>query len=212
MIRINLIGIERQAKKAAVPFELSQQVPALCALIVLVTAAGTGWWYWSLGQEGRRVDAELAAAKREVASLKSATAEVEKFETRSALLQQRVKLIEELRTGQGVPVQLLDHISRSVPESLWLTMLQQDAGTVTIEGRSTTLIALSDFVGNLGSAAVLQKPIEIVSSKVEPGEAAKGGSRNGPPVPDLISFVVRAQVVGAQPSEPPATGKKKGRA
>jgi hypothetical protein len=89
--------------------------------------------------------------------------------------------------------------------------MRQDGGTLTLEGRSTTLIALSDFVGNLGSAAVLQKPIEIVSSKVEPGEAAKG-PKGGPPVPDLISFVVRAQVVGAQVAEPPASAKKKGRA
>ena len=34
--------------------------------------------------------------------------------------------------------------------------------------------------------------------------------RGGVPVPDLISFVVRAQVVGAQVIEP--AGKKKGRA
>jgi type IV pilus assembly protein PilN len=212
MIRINLIGVERQTKKA-VSFDLGQQVPALCALIVLLAAGGTGWWYWSLGQESRRLDAEITAANREVARLKSAMAEVEKFEARSALLQERVKLIEQLRTGQGVPVQLLDHISRSVPDSLWLTVMQQDGATVTIEGRSTTLIALSDFVGNLGSSAVLQKPIEIVSSQVEPGDAGRSAaSKGGPALPDLISFVVRAQVVGAQISEPPASGKKKGRA
>jgi Tfp pilus assembly protein PilN len=210
MIRINLIGVERQTKKA-VSFDLSQQVPAVCALMVLLTAGGTGWWYWSLRQESRRLDAEVSAANREVARLKSALSEVQKFEARSALLQERVKLIEQLRSGQAVPVQLLDHISRSVPESLWLTVLQQDGATVTIEGRSTTLIALSDFVGNLGSSAVLQKPIEIVSSQVEPGDAAKGAAvKGGVPVPDLISFVVRAQVVGAQVIEP--ASKKKGRA
>ena len=210
MIRINLIGVERQAKKA-VSFDLSQQVPAVCVLIVLLAAGGTGWWYWSLRQESRRLDAEISAANRDVARLKSAMSEVQKFEARSALLQERVKLIEQLRSGQAVPVQLLDHISRSVPESLWLTMLQQDGATITIQGRSTTLIALSDFVGNLGSSAVLQKPIEIVSSQVEPGDATKGAAaKGGAPVPDLISVVVRAQVVGAQVIEPP--GKKKGRA
>ena len=211
MIRINLIGVERQPTKAAAAFNLSQQVPAVCALIALLAAGGTGWWYWSLGQESQRLDTEIAVANKEMAKLKSALGEVQKFEARSALLQERVKLIEQLRTGQAVPVQLLDHISRSVPDSLWLTMLQQDGATVTIEGRSTTLIALSDFVGNLGNSAVLQKPIEIVSSQVEPGDATKGAAgKGGAPMPDLISFVVRAQVVGAQVIEPP--GKKKGRA
>jgi type IV pilus assembly protein PilN len=212
MIRINLIGVERQTKKV-VAFDLGQQVPALCALIVLLAAGGTGWWYWSLGQESRRLDAEIAAANREAGRLKSAMAEVATFEARTALLQERVKLIEQLRTGQGVPVQLLDHVSRSVPDALWLTQMQQEGATVTIEGRSTTLIALSDFVGNLGNSAVLQKPIEIVSSQVEPGDASKGPSpRGGASIPDLISFVVRAQVVGAQVAEPSEPGKKKGRA
>lgn len=209
MIRINLIGIERQTKKP-VGFELSQQIPAVCALVVLLAAGGTGWWFWSLRQESRRLDAEISSANREMTRLKSAMTEVEKFEARSALLQERVKLIEQLRAGQGVPVQMLDHISRSVPDSLWLTMLEQNGATVTIEGKSTTLIALSDFVGNLGSSVVLQKPIEIVSSQVEPGGAARGSGKDGAVLPDLISFVVRAQIVGAQVVEP--AGKKKGRA
>ena len=63
MIRINLIGVERQTKKA-VSFDLSQQVPAACALIALLAAGGTGWWYWSLRQESHRLDAEISAANR----------------------------------------------------------------------------------------------------------------------------------------------------
>src|SRR6476646_960011 len=118
MIRINLIGVERQPTKAAAAFNLSQQVPAVCALIALLAAGGTGWWYWSLGQESQRLDTEIAVANKEMAKLKSALGEVQKFEARSALLQERVKLIEQLRTGQAVPVQLLAHISRSVPDSL----------------------------------------------------------------------------------------------
>lgn len=206
MIRINLIGVERQPKKA-MSFDLTQQIPALCALIVLAAAGGAGWWYWSLEKESRRLDAEIAAANQEAAQLRSAMADVQKFEARRTQLEQRVKLIEELRTGQGVPVQLLDHISRSVPDALWLTSMDQNGTTVTIEGRSTTLIALSDFVGNLGNATVLQKPIEIVSSQVEVGDRS-AAARGGPPGPDLIAFVVRAQLTGTPPAEPSGPAKK----
>jgi Tfp pilus assembly protein PilN len=75
---------------------------------------------------------------------------------------------------------------------LWLTEMAQDGGAVTIQGRSTTLVALSDFVGNLGNGALLKKPIEIVNSQVEsarntaPGQAAV----------DLINFTVRAELAG----------------
>jgi Tfp pilus assembly protein PilN len=102
-----------------------------------------------------------------------------------------VSLIERLRTGQSIPVQLLDHVSRSLPDMLWLTDLQQDNGALTIQGRSTTLIGLSDFVGNLASNAVLEKPIEIVKSEVASSEIPGGGG-----TADLIEFTVRAHVTG----------------
>ena len=154
------------------------------------------------------MDADTAKANREATRLKSVLAEVQQFEARTKQLQERVQLIERLRAGQSVPVQLLDHISRSLPDMLWLTNLQQEGSAVTIEGRSTTLIALSDFVGNLGSNALLVKPIEIVNSQVEPGQSA---SKSGQATPDLISFTVRVQVAG-MPQAESGSAKKKGRA
>ena len=65
-------------------------------------------------------------------------------------------------------MQLLDHVSKSVPDMLWLTAMTQTAEQVTIEGRSTTLIALSDFVGNLGSNDLLQ---QADRDRREPGGA-----------------------------------------
>ena len=205
MIRINLLGVERQKVKAAA-FDISQHSGVLCAVMLVLASAGTGWWFWSLRQESAQVDADTAAANREAARLKSVLTEVQQFEARTKQLQERVQLIERLRAGQSVPVQLLDHISRSLPDMLWLTDLQQEGPSVTIQGRSTTLIALSDFVGNLGSNALLVKPIEIVNSQVEPGET-KNGQAAGP---DLISFTVRVQVAGVAPSE--SAPRKKGRA
>ena len=205
MIRINLLGVERQKVKAAA-FDISQHTGVLCAVMLVLASAGTGWWFWSLRQESAKVDADTAAANREAARLKSVLTEVQQFEARTKQLQERVQLIERLRAGQSVPVQLLDHISRSLPDMLWLTDLQQEGPAVTIQGRSTTLIALSDFVGNLGNNALLVKPIEIVNSQVEPGESSK----NGQTTPDLISFTVRVQVAGIAPSEP--APRKKGRA
>jgi type IV pilus assembly protein PilN len=206
MIRINLLGVERQKVKAA-SFDIRQHTGALCAIMLVFASAGTGWWFWSLRQESAQVDADTAAANRETVRLKSVLAEVQQFEARTQQLQERVQLIERLRAGQSVPVQLLDHISRSLPDMLWLTSLQQEGSAVTIEGRSTTLIALSDFVGNLGSNALLVKPIEIVNSQVEPGQASKSGQAG----PDLISFTVRVQVAG-MPQAEPANARKKGRA
>ena len=194
MIRINLLGVERQKAKKALAFDLGQRLTLACSLVLVAAALGIGWWFYSLTQESARVDAEIAAAQQETTRLRSLLTEVQQFEQRREQLQQRVALIEQLRSGQSVPVQLLDHVSRSLPDMLWLTSLEQAGNQVTIEGRSTTLIALSDFVGNLGSSPLLLKPIEIVNSQVA-----------GDPGQELVEFTVRAAI--NRPAEPAAPGR-----
>ena len=84
---------------------------------------------------------------------------------------------------------------------LWLTQLTQQDEDVTIEGRSTSLIGLSDFVGNLGRNDLFTRPIEIVDSQVERGAVA---SRTGSNL-DLIRFTVKAQLA-PQPADVVAAG------
>jgi type IV pilus assembly protein PilN len=190
VIRINLLGVERKSKKT-IAFDIGQRLTLACGLIIVAAAALIGWWYWSLGQASARIDTEIAAAQQEAAQLQSLLAEVKQFEARRGQLQQRVALIEQLRGGQSVPVQILDHVSRSLPDMLWLTELKQEGATLTISGRSTSLISLSDFVGNLGRSPLLQRPIEIVESQVQ----SVSGRGSGPaPAVELITFEVKARM------------------
>ena len=204
MIRINLLGGERQVKKKAVTFDIGQRLTLACSLILVVAAAGIGYWYWSLQQRSAQVDADIAHGQQEQLRLQSIIREVNEFEQERAALQQRVALIEQLRSGQSVPVQLLDIVSKSLPDMLWLTDLEQKGSDVTIQGQSTTLIALSDFVGNLGSAPLLQKPIEILDSKVETVAPTGQADKSGASV-DLIKFTVKATLANG-PKTPPAPG------
>jgi type IV pilus assembly protein PilN len=201
MIRINLLGIERRKTRKAPQFDLGQRVSLACSLILIAGLAGVGWWYFSLNEQSKRADEELAAAQEEVGRLRSLIAEVVQFEARRGQLQQRVALIEQLRDGQSRPVQLLDHVSRSLPDMLWLTELQQEGNEVTIQGRSTTLIALSDFVGTLGTNTLLQKPVEIVNSQVE----SEANPRRTQEKVELIRFTVKAQLA-TTPSTPKGAG------
>ena len=213
MIRINLLGVDRTNKARKAPaFDVGQQLTLLCSLILVAAALGIGWWYWTLNGEATRVEAEIAAAQREQARLASLLTEVTQFEAQRAQLQQRVRLIEELRAGQSVPVQILDHVSRSIPEMLWLTEMDQTGAALTIQGRSTTLMGVSRLVGNLGSSDLLVKPIEIVATQVEPLAAGAGQS-----AVDVIRFTVRANIKKPEAPKPvaaaaPATPAPGGRA
>src|SRR6185503_8053362 len=193
MIRINLLGGERQVKKKAIAFDIGQRLTMACSLNLVLTAAGVGYWFYSLQQQSAQLDADIVRAQQEQLRLQSIIREVNQFEAQRAQLQQRVQLIEQLR----------DVISKSVPDMLWLTDLEQKGNDVTMAGNSTTLISLSDFVGNLGMSPLLQKPIEIVNSTVQSVTSTGQTATQGGPSVDLIKFTVKASLVPNPKAPPP---------
>jgi type IV pilus assembly protein PilN len=178
MIRINLLSVERERTKKKATFQTGQKVTIACSLVLVGAVVLVGWRYLSLNNESKRLDADIASAQQETTRLHGIILQVQEFEQRKAQLQQRVVLIEQLRKSQTGPVHMLDQISRSLPPMLWLTSLKQDAESITIDGRCTTLTGLSDFVANLEATGYFKKSVEIVSSQTEvmttpPGEVVK---------------------------------------
>jgi type IV pilus assembly protein PilN len=193
MIRINLLAVDRgpidkKTRRAGVT--AAQRVTIGAALILLTTVVGVGWWFWSLRATGNKLDDDIAQAEKEANQLRSVLAQVQKFETRKAQLQQRVTLIEQLRRGQTAPVHILDEVSKAVPDRLWLISMLQRGADFTIAGHTTTLTGLSDFVSNLEASPWFKKPVEIVDSSVDQGP-------NG----DLVRFSIRATM--QNPEAPP---------
>jgi type IV pilus assembly protein PilN len=180
MIKINLLAAERERgrKRAVTLGTVGQKLTIGCSLILLLAGLFVGWRYWTLSHESTQLDADIAAAQQETTRLHSIILQVQQFEQRKAQLQQRVTLIEQLRSGQTGPVHMLDQISRALPPMLWLTQLKQVGGDVVIDGRCTTLTGLSDFVSNLEGSGYFKRSIEIVSTQTEtiaqpPGELIK---------------------------------------
>jgi type IV pilus assembly protein PilN len=209
MIRINLLGVERTKKTRKLPtFTVqAQQLTIACSVILVASGAGIGWWYWSIRQTAAQVENDITTAQQEQLRLQSVLAEVKQFEGRRSQLQQRVQLIEQLRGGQTLPVQLLDGISRSIPDMLWLTEMEQKGDALTIQGRANTLVAAADFVTNLDNSGLLQKPIDLDTQV----EALQNGQ--GQPALEIYKFTVRASVDraaatkgGARTATAPAPG------
>jgi len=151
MIRINLLAVEREAKKKTATFQAGQKVTLACGFILILTVGVIGWRYWLISRESSQLDEQIATAQSEATRLHGIIQQVQQFEQQKAQLQQRVVLIEQLRKSQTGPVHMLDQVSRSLPPMLWLTDLKQDDkdNSLSIEGKSTTQTGVSDFVTNL---------------------------------------------------------------
>jgi type IV pilus assembly protein PilN len=200
MIRINLLTSERKTAKAVSRgFEPGQKMMVLGSLILLLAVLGLGWRYWSLGQQAAQIESDIAAQLREEQRLQEILRQVQEFEARKNMLQQRVDVIDTLRKGQNAPVHMVDQVSRALPEMTWLTnMVQQPDGyTLNIQGRCLTLTSLSDFIANLEGSRYFIRPVEIVESTVVPGD--------GKVTPDLIAFTIRGtfQMAGIESVAPP---------
>jgi len=201
MIRINLLAVEREAKKKTATFQAGQKVTLACGLILILTAGVIGWRYWSISRESSELDSQIGAAQAEASRLHSVIQQVQQFEQQKAQLQQRVVLIEQLRKSQAGPVHILDQISRSLPPMLWLTNLKQEDNTITIDGRSTTQTGVSDFVGNLESSGYFKRSIEIVNTQQDPVAAGATAGQ------EIFKFQLKAQFLPPNDPAPAAAGR-----
>ena len=200
MIRINLLAVERKAAKPAraAIFQSGQKMVVGCTAILILSVVFVGWRYWSLTEQGKQLDKDISDSQQETLRLRGIIMQVQQFEQQKTQLQQRVVLIEQLRKEQKGPVHILDEISRALPPMLWLTELKQTDDSVLIDGRSTAVTNLTDFVSNLEASGYFKKSIDIVSSQTE---SANTGQT------DLIKFSIKAQF---QPPAAPVAAAKKG--
>jgi Tfp pilus assembly protein PilN len=88
---------------------------------------------------------------------------------------------------------MLDSISKSLPDRLWLTEMTQTNSDLAVKGLSTSLTALSDFVANLEASGYFKKPVEIVDSQVAAAQASKSD------IDELVRFEVKATFQAPQP-------------
>jgi type IV pilus assembly protein PilN len=193
MIRINLLAVERarSSRKSRVLIPAGHRVTVGASLILIATILGISWWFLSLRQRSAQLDEDIIKAEAETLQLRSVLAQVQKFESRKAQLTQRVTLIEQLRRGQSAPVHVIDEISKSLPERLWLTELKQTGSDFTISGFTPSLPSLSDFVANLEATKWFKRPVEILDSQVQ----------SDPKSGDLVKFSIKATL--NDPEAPP---------
>jgi type IV pilus assembly protein PilN len=187
MIRINLLAVERaqRSKPARASFQFAQKVTVACSLVLVLTALGIAWWYWTLQKDMTAVDEEISSAQEETRRLNAIIQQVQGFERRKAQLEERVNLVEQLRAHQSGPVRMLDEISRGLPDMLWLIELRQQGSEVTLSGRCTSLTSITDFVSNIEGSGFFKKPVEILETRVEP-------SGQGQAAVEVIRFTLKA--------------------
>lgn len=190
MIRVNLLATNPGAAAAATPREWlpREQRSALGGASVLVlTLVGLGGYWYYQGMQRAEVETQIAAAQTELVRLKDAADLVELTDARRTELTERLALIERLRASKRAPVTLLETVSYSIPEGLWLLEVKQSGPEVQIDGRATSITSVTDFSERLQNSGYFLRPVEILSTMTEAIDETP-----------VVRFVVKAEIVPPQ--------------
>jgi len=154
MIRINLLAAERPTQKK----QKAERAPGALQLYLFlflfaggaVALCGFGWFL----QEAKLRDlaADIDAATKRKADLKTVADKVEEMQAREQTFRDKVNLIKKLQAQQSAPVHMLDEISKALPDFVWLTNMTQNGASLTMAGESSTLTAMADFITALQEA------------------------------------------------------------
>lgn len=192
MIKVNLLATNPGATppREWFPREQRSLLGGIAILVTTLLAAG-GHWYYQRSQTAA-IATSITVAEAEIVRLKQAAKLVEETTARKAELGERLALIERLRTAKREPVTLLETVSNSVTEGLWLIEIKQTGTSVQIDGRATSITAVTDFTERLQVSGFFKRPVEILSTGTELIEEK-----------EVVRFVVKAEPV---PSTQPAPG------
>jgi type IV pilus assembly protein PilN len=162
VIRINLLT----EAKAAAARKKTPVLPTGARLNNLAFIAGIalGILYLAimgtyLVQKRRSLDEEIGKARIEAERLRSIIEEVKGYEQKKANLEEKIALINKLKTNQKGPVRLMDEISRALPDLVWLTSLDVAADQVTMRGKTLSPNAVATYLENLKKSPFFAEPV-----------------------------------------------------
>jgi type IV pilus assembly protein PilN len=216
MIRINLLAPERATKKksgggggAGLPSAGALQSYLLLALFAggaAVLCAGA-WWLQS--NKLADLDTRIAADTKRKADLDAIKKQVDEFQQKKATLENKVAVIEMLRTAQKSPVHMLDEVSGALPDYVWLAQMDETRGAMRFGGQSNSLAAVADYISALQNSGWFPQ-VELVSSQEE--NSLVTFTLSGKFVDPEVAEKQKAAEAAAKAAAPPPTqGRRRGR-
>jgi len=205
MIRVNLLKADKKEgeKKAVLPEAEGKEVKKkkgpnvnLIILGAIVIVGGL-----ALIQK-RALDREkilLRVATEEQATLAPVIAKLAEVEQRKTFLELKVGLIQSLRQQQPIPVRVLEAMSASLPDWVWLTETTFRNRILEIKGRALSNVQISDYMDALQKTSIFDT-INLMGS-----QAQTVGSES------FLNFTLNALLPPAEPAAPAGAAPRKQR-
>ena len=170
MIRINLLGVAKGKKKGgatpAVSVPTEAGTPAFKLVVVLLVVASLNASYWiKLNREKQSLETKMQQAERQNRELAEVKAKYLERQRQAENYKHRVDVIDQLRSNQSGPVNLLSMIGDTVngTEAVWLNNMKDEGTNINIEGTALSVDAVANLITNLQKTGYF-KSVEIKES------------------------------------------------
>lgn len=163
MIRINLLPVRAVKKR-----EAGRQALVLIAAVLLLGLVSNYLWY-SARDEVRSDNAQrIAQTQTRIADLEKVIGEVNNINKRKKEVQEKLKVLDDLRKGRAGPVRLLDALATATPKKVWLTGFDEVGGKVKLTGSASSHEDVAEMMRGLNNIVWTSKGIgRLVEVKKE---------------------------------------------
>ena len=157
MIHINLLPVRDVETAPARRKEI-----VIAGLILCLACAAIARLHVVQSQQREAARAQVTGLESEIRQIRKEAREVQELVRKQDLLVQRLQAITSLTSPQrrSASVRILDDLSRSTPDLLWLTHFSEAKGRVQIQGAAVDNQTIAAFARNLARSPYFER-VEI---------------------------------------------------
>ena len=156
MIKVNLLSPEKKeasrGKKEAISLEEKRgnkfNVPVIIAAMALTLIILIFLYFSQLSNYNEKIRI-LKDREAKKTQLENVLKTLENLERIKARLDKKVKIINQLKNRQKIVVKMMDDMSSSIPDWVWLNNLSFSHGALTISGKALSNNLIADFIKNM---------------------------------------------------------------
>ncbi|MBU1475545.1 MAG: PilN domain-containing protein [Acidobacteria bacterium] len=157
MIRINLLKSDRtdapraaglpapkiKEKKERKPLEFNY------SLIILLGIVAIAALFYTQNKSLKTEKDLLEQAQQQKNQLRDVVTTLDQLEQQRAVFEKKISLINTLKSRQTIAIDILDQLSRSLPEWVWLTEASYAGDTVTVKGRAINNNLVAEYISRM---------------------------------------------------------------
>lgn len=159
-IEINLLPVEYRVRKRSINLSRSIVYPAV---IIVVLAAGAGFYTIHLNDKQERLTEEIEAIEKEINANKHVQAEINKLRQEKQITDQKIRALERISVDREKWVRLLEILSGNLPPYAWLVSVKEDKGPpekLLLEARTYSFPEVALYMSKLEEADYI-KSVEL---------------------------------------------------